>query len=163
MRTLLFPKVEKDFVAARVRNQSTAMWDGPALAAAQMQRLQEIWTDCTTDIPYYAKLVSSGQAPKQIRDWQDLRAIPVLTRQQLQDEPNSFRRYSGPPDDYIKTAGSDGTPLRLGVYKGERDLMRVVKLAAWQQFGYTLNSSLVPDLGTLPLVRHWVEGEIQPP
>jgi phenylacetate-CoA ligase len=118
------------------------MFDGPELPAAQLQRLQEIWADCTTDIPYYAKLVSSGRAPKQIRDWQDLRAIPVLTRQQLQDEANLFTRYSRAPDDYVKTAGSTGTPLRLGVYEGERDLMRVVKLAAWQQFGYTLNSRL---------------------
>ncbi len=42
----------------------------------------------------------------------------------------------------MKTAGSTGEPLKIGMNQAERDLMRVVKLAEWQSFGYTQSSRL---------------------
>ena len=42
----------------------------------------------------------------------------------------------------MRTAGSTGTPLSVGMNQAERDLMRVVKMSAWQAFGYDRSSRL---------------------
>lgn len=106
-------------------------------AARQLLLVREQWADAVADVPHYSSLVARGEAPRELGSWSDFRQIPVLTRQQLQDRPADFIRRSGCPDDFSTTAGSTGTPLRIGVIQGERDLMRVVKLAEWQAFGYT--------------------------
>ena len=115
---------------------------GAALARHQLSEIQRVWSDAVADVPYFAQLVADRRAPAEIRSWEDFRAIPVLTRQSLQDQRAQFMRRSGRPDGYIFTAGSTGTPLRIGMNDYERDLMRVVKLSEWQAFGYRASSRL---------------------
>ena len=112
------------------------------LAALQLSALKQTWSEATTHIPYYRSLVDTATAPARIETWDDLRAIPVLTRRILQERSHEFVRRSGPPQSIMKTAGSTGQPLRIGMNQAERDLMRVVKLAEWQSFGYTPSSRL---------------------
>ncbi len=104
------------------------------------------------DIPHYASLAASGSAPARIRSWEDFRALPVLTREHIQTRPADFIRRSGPPHQFVRTSGSTGTPLRIGVTNAERDYLRIVKLAAWQQFGYTPASRLFLIWGHANLV-----------
>ncbi|MDP2318330.1 MAG: hypothetical protein Q8O42_03190 [Acidobacteriota bacterium] len=120
---------------AAVRQQATPL-SPETLAALQLQRIQHAWADATADVPFYESLVSSGVAPAQIRGWDDIAAIPPLTRQAIQGAPEAFLRRSRRPASMMITAGSTGTPVRLGMDAAERDLMRVVKLAEWQRLGY---------------------------
>jgi phenylacetate-coenzyme A ligase PaaK-like adenylate-forming protein len=113
-----------------------------ARQARQLQGLQQSWADAVADIPYYESLVKSGAAPPQVGSWSDVAAIPPLTRQAIQDAPAAFLRRSRAPASMMITAGSTGTPLRLGMEQAERDLMRVVKMAEWQAFGYTPGARL---------------------
>lgn len=113
-----------------------------ARASVQLDAMAKSWSDAITDVPYYADLVSSGRAPSSITSWDDVRRIPILTRQQLQDAPAAFIRRSRPPDGVQKTAGSTGTPIHVGMDQAERDLMRTVKLAAWEELGYTPDDRL---------------------
>ena len=108
----------------------------------QLEAVRKIWSDATSDIPYYRNLVASGRAPEVISSWSDYYSIPVLTRQAIQDQPAQFLRLSGPPDGVAMTAGSTGTPLQLGMNQAERDRMRVVKISSWQEFGYEPHSRL---------------------
>lgn len=135
LRLLLAPKARRDYAAATVRR--AAVTPDTGLPHHQLDAVARSWADATREIPYYAELVTSGRAPKEIRSWEEFRQVPVLTRQALQDRPDAFLRRSGPPDSFMKTAGSTGTPLRLGLNQADRDLMRIVKLAEWQKFGYT--------------------------
>ncbi|MDZ4401080.1 hypothetical protein [Prosthecobacter sp.] len=137
---LLSSKLRSDFRAATARRLAAP--DAAALPASQLATVRKQWTDAVKDIPYYANLVTSGHAPKELHSWDDLHRLPILSRPLLQDQPESFIRHSGPPDSFMKTAGSTGTPLRLGLNQSERDRMRVVKLAEWQKFGYTPSSRL---------------------
>ena len=66
----------------------------------------------------------------------------MLTRQILQDREPEFTRESGPAPSIMKTAGSTGEPLRMGMGQAERDLMRIVKLTEWQALGYEQGSRL---------------------
>lgn len=140
LRLLLLPKTRRDYSAATARRASAP--PDTALPRWQLDTLRKSWADATVEIPYYAELVASGRAPQDIRSWDEFRQLPVLTRQALQDQPDAFLRRSRPPDSFMKTAGSTGTPLRLGLNQADRDLMRIVKLAEWQRFGYALDSRL---------------------
>lgn len=108
----------------------------------QLRAIQRVWADATGDIPYYESLVTSGAAPRSITSWGDVRAIPPLTRHTIQNRPGDFTRRSSPPASMMITAGSTGEPLRIGMNQPERQLMRIVKLAEWQSFGYTESSRL---------------------
>jgi len=156
------PSWRRQFDAATERRLRPRPSDSD-VARFQLAAVQRTWADAVADIPYYSGLVASGAAPPVCRDWSDVACLPVLTRRQLQDRPAEFIRRSGPPDAFVSTAGSTGTPLRIGMNQAERDHLRVVKVAAWQDFGYTLSSRLFLIWGHAHLlgtgwrgrVNHW--------
>jgi phenylacetate-coenzyme A ligase PaaK-like adenylate-forming protein len=138
---LLSNRVRRDMRDARARMRMPVE-SAAAMAARQLRDITTVWADAVRDVPYYSSLVASGRAPREVRSWDEFHAVPVLSRQALQDEPSQFLRRSGPPEGYTNTAGSTGTPLTLGMNQFERDLMRIVKLAEWQAFGYRGTSRL---------------------
>jgi phenylacetate-CoA ligase len=142
MTTLLARRVGFHFKQAEARRHALANETADARIAGQLSALQSVWADAARDIPYYRGLVQSGRAPATIASWTDLRSIPVLTRHILQERAPEFLRDSRAPQSFMKTAGSTGEPLRIGMDQPERDLMRIVKLAEWQSFGYTQSSRL---------------------
>jgi len=133
---LFSPRLRRHFGEAQARRAALQVSDDEWVTR-QLTAFQSVWADACADIPHYGDLVATGSAPKEIRSWQDVRSIPVLNREALQNHPESFVRRSRQPDNYMRTAGSTGTPLKIGMTQTERDLMRVVKIAAWQEFGYT--------------------------
>ncbi len=139
---LINPGLRKQFDDATARRGQADHVDGRQLADRQLAAIGRSWTDAVADLPYYGGLVSAGSAPPRIESWRDVEALPILTRRILQDRPAGFIRRSGRPASFMTTAGSTGTPLRIGMNQAERDLMRIVKLAAWQAFGYDRSSRL---------------------
>ena len=162
MQATVFPfrTVRRHFEAAERRRAQVAACDAAEWPSRQLAALQQVWADAVRDLPHYGALVSSGQAPAEIRTWDDLRRMPVLTRQMLQARPSDFLRRSGPPDSFMRTAGSTGTPLSLGLNQAERDLMRVVKLAEWQAFGYVPGSRLFLIWGHSHLLGTGLAGQV---
>jgi phenylacetate-coenzyme A ligase PaaK-like adenylate-forming protein len=134
--------LRKQFDEALARRDETPDAAATTLAAAQLRAIRESWADATGDVPFYGRLVASGAAPASIESWRDVAALPVLTRRHLQDDPQLFIRKSGPPASVMTTAGSTGTPLQMGMNQAEKDLMRIVKLSAWQAYGYDRSSRL---------------------
>jgi len=139
---LLSARLRRQFAAAEARRAVAPPAGEAQASASQLAAIGHLWADAVRDVPHYASMVASGGAPAVIQTWQDFAAVPALTRQSLQDHPEAFIRLSGPPASYVKTGGSTGTPLQVGTNQSERDLMRIVKLAAWQQLGYTSSSRL---------------------
>src|SRR5688500_2126277 len=134
-------RVRRDMRAARARwHDSTRA--GAVSSTQQLARVAAIWADAVADVPYYSQLVTSGRAPGTVTSWSDFQRIPILTRQDLQDHSVLFVRRSGPADGFTNTAGSTGTPLRIGMSRRERALLRVVKLAEWQALGYSRSSRM---------------------
>lgn len=142
MTTLLARRVGFHFKQAEQRRLTLANRSVGERMANQLVALRAVWADASSDVPYYRGLVQDGRAPRVIDTWSDLQGIPVLTRRILQDRAAEFIRTSRAPQSFMKTAGSTGEPLRIGMDQPERDLMRVVKLAEWQSFGYTRSSRL---------------------
>lgn len=140
-RYWLSPRLRRQHLAAQARLARPAT-SAAERAEQQLAALAAVWADAVVDVPYYRDLVARGDAPSQLTQWADVAAVPVLTRQALQDDPTAFVRRSGPPQGIQKTAGSTGTPIHVGMNQLERDVMRTVKLAAWQELGYTPDSRL---------------------
>lgn len=140
---MLIPgSIQQQFAAAERRREELSRLHDADMPARQLAALQPIWLDAVTDIPYYADLVASGRAPKTIGGWDEFQDLPVLERTAIQQSPDAFLRRSKPPESFARTAGSTGDPIRIGMNQAERDLMRVVKLSAWQELGYTASSRL---------------------
>lgn len=141
MRILLNSKLRRDYALAAERLNAAPL-DEVTLARNQLMAVQRVWQDATADIPYYAGLVRDKLAPAVISTWEDFRQIPYLKRQVIQDHPELFVRRSRASAGYCTTAGSTGTPLKIGMDQAERDTMRIVKMAEWQRFGYKPDSRL---------------------
>lgn len=142
MTTLLARRASFHFRQAEQRRLTLAHQSIGERTANQLIALRSVWADASSDVPYYRGLVEAGRAPRVIESWSDLQGMPVLTRRILQDRAAEFIRTSRAPQSFMKTAGSTGEPLKIGMDQAERDLMRVVKLAEWQSFGYTQSSRL---------------------
>src|SRR5690349_18817101 len=131
MRSLAIRALHRHFAAAEERTRTLSAIPDSEWPRRQLDALQQVWTDAVADVPYYAEMVASKRAPMALRNWDDVRAVPVLTREHLQRQPDAFIRRSGPPATFLKTAGSTGTPIAVGMNQAERDLMRIVKVSAW--------------------------------
>jgi phenylacetate-CoA ligase len=142
MTTLLARRIGVHFRKAETRRRDVAALVGEAWVPRQLTSFQQTWAEASREIPYYRSLVRSGLAPDRIQGWPDVQRIPILTRHILQERATEFLRDGNAPQSFMRTAGSTGEPLRIGTNRAERDLMRVVKLAEWQSFGYTQASRL---------------------
>src|SRR5215218_10441663 len=120
---LINPDLRRQFDDAVARRRQSERTGEMQIAAQQLAAIQKTWADAVADVPYYAGLVRSRLAPRSLDSWHDVAALPILTRRILQDRPHEFIRLSGPAANFIHTAGSTGTPLRIGMNQAERDLM----------------------------------------
>jgi phenylacetate-coenzyme A ligase PaaK-like adenylate-forming protein len=87
----------------------------------QLQRLQIVWKDVITNVPFYQQLVSKKRAPRHIESLsQFFHEIPLGTKQQIVQQPDLFIRTDRKPDHFLLTGGSTGEPLRIGLFHGEQ-------------------------------------------
>ena len=88
----------------------------------QLERLREVWSDASVNVPYFRRLVQQGRAPREIHSLSEFTSeVPVLTRDQIRAEPELFVRADRPPDKKGMTAGSTGNPLHFGMYHEEAE------------------------------------------
>lgn len=142
MNLSLHWKAKRDLEEAVQLKNRYDQWDAETTPLVQLERLQRVWADAIQDVPYYEELVSTGQAPEEINDWDDFQQIPVLSRATLQDNPNAFVRRSRPPDFHRMTGGSTGTPVHFGVWHSEDRLIRQLKLTLWLKMDYRIQDRL---------------------
>jgi phenylacetate-CoA ligase len=153
-------RLRRHYAEAQARQTRMAAADPAGWSSYQLSAIKRVWTDAVDDVPYYSNLVLARRAPRAIQSWQDVRDIPVLTRRELQASPELFLRRSRPPASWMRTAGSTGTPLKIGMDQAERDLMRVVKIAAWIDYGYTPASRMFLMWGHSHLLGTGARGRV---
>ena len=136
------PSFRHEYQSAKDTLRAFSSQDETRIPDLQFRKCQAVWQDCVADVPYYGELVNRGQAPKEIKCWDDFYAIPELTRAQLQDQPEKFRRRSGPPDLTRMTGGSTGNPVHFGLWNSEDRILKILKLMLWIRAGYELDSKL---------------------
>ena len=98
---------------------NASQWLQPAeLEARQLRQLRELLTHCFHEIPYYQRVLSEAGFPKRpILTLEDLRRIPLLTRQLYQDELRPIQADTLPagttplPGGF--TSGTNGVPIKV--------------------------------------------------
>jgi Coenzyme F390 synthetase len=82
----------------------------------QNSKLRKLVRHCYENVPFYTKLFDRlGLKPEDIQNPNDLKKLPILTKQIIRDNYNDLMSTSIPSSRLIKssTGGSTGTPLQF--------------------------------------------------
>lgn len=111
----------------------------------QDQKLQKLVKHCYTTVPYYTKLFDSlGISPEQIRTRDDLKVLPILTKQIIRDNYNDLFSTAIDPSRQRRssTGGSTGTPLKFCIDNAEWSSWKASTLRAWEWYGLKLGEKI---------------------
>ena len=111
----------------------------------QDEKLQRLVQHCYKTVPYYTKLFDRlGIKPEQIRTREDLKVLPVLTKQIIRDNYNDLFSTSVDPKRLRNksTGGSTGTPLKFCTDNAEWSSWKASTLRAWEWYGLHLGDKI---------------------
>jgi phenylacetate-CoA ligase len=106
----------KAFQTAFTELQRTDLHSADQVREDQDRRLREAIRSATTTVPHYRDLFRrEGIDPASIQSVEDLPRIPMLSKGEVQDNPESLRSlsYSNRKLISVQTSGTTGTPLQL--------------------------------------------------
>lgn len=96
--------------------RASRQWSNEEIQAYQDEKLFEMVQHCRQHVPYYQRLFAEhGLHENDITSTSDLAKLPVLTKQELRADPESFKAPGFPGFMTQHTSGSTGTPLVLEV------------------------------------------------
>lgn len=120
--------------------QETERWPRERLEALQLERLRALLEHAYAHVPYYHRVFDERRLkPADITTLEDLRALPILTRDDVRRNIRDLVARDVPPDrlHYMMTGGTTGTPL--GFY-WERDVTfpheEAFRYRQWRWAGY---------------------------
>jgi phenylacetate-CoA ligase len=108
------------------------------LEALQVSLLGKLLRHVWAHVPLYRqRMDQAGVGPDAVRTLDDLRRLPILTREQASADPEA-RRSTAPPLTAIRktTSGSTGRPLEFGYDLGSEYWRQAVKLRGYAWAGY---------------------------
>ncbi len=122
--------------------QESQRWSKEKLEEYQMQQLSKLLHHAYENVPYYRRVFDErGLKPEDIQDIDDLRKLPYLTRQIIQEElPNLVaQNHSRWKLQYNTTGGSTGIPLGFYQERGTaRASERAFMLTQWNRVGFKI-------------------------
>ena len=99
----------------RLKKLMDDQWlSGSALGRMQNEELRKLVAHCAVYVPYYKELFSRlNISPEDIKMSADIKRLPVLKKETLKEDRESFiARNTGPAYDNY-TSGTTGTPLTI--------------------------------------------------
>jgi phenylacetate-CoA ligase len=108
------------------------------LYAHQSIELARLVHHAYAHVPLYRRRFdAAGVLPGDVRTPDDLRALPILTREEVREE-GVARASTSPPLPRIRkeTSGTSGQPIRFGYDRGSEHWRQAVKLRAYEWAGY---------------------------
>ena len=121
----------------------------------QNRKLRKLIRHCYENVPFYTKLFDRlGLKPEDIRNPEDLKKLPILTKQIIRDNYNDLMSTSIPSSRLIKssTGGSTGTPLQFCKDAKEWSGQKAATLRAWEWYGLHLGDKIF-SLGGNSIVK----------
>jgi phenylacetate-CoA ligase len=116
-----------------------------SLCDMQNAKLQKLVKHCYETVPYYTRLFDKlGIKPEQIRTRDDLKILPVLTKQIIRDNYNDFLSSAIDPKRLKRqsTGGSTGTPLKFCTDSKEWSAWKASTLRAWKWYGLNIGDKI---------------------
>ncbi|RMG43949.1 MAG: phenylacetate--CoA ligase family protein [Acidobacteria bacterium] len=126
--------------------------------ARQWERLREIVAHAYRETPFYRRRFDEiGFAPEDLREWDDLRRLPVLRKSDIQRSAAELRARTIPDErtEPRKTSGSTGSPLRLVVDIPSSQWKRGVTLYRDGWTGWRLGEWRAALWGNPEHLAHW--------
>jgi len=122
--------------------QESQWWSRERLEEYQMQQLSELLYHAYENVPYYRRVFDErGLKPRDIQNFDDLRKLPYLTKEIIQENSPDMvaRNYPKSQLQYVTTGGSTGTPLRLYHEKGVSQAKEwAFMLTQWSRVGFKI-------------------------
>lgn len=115
------------------------------LREIQNEKLQKLLRHCYETVPYYTRLFDGlGIKPDEIKSREDLKVLPVLTKQIIRDNYDDLFSTTIDPRRRRKssTGGSTGTPLKFCIDNAEWSRWKASTLRAWEWYGLNLGDKI---------------------
>ncbi|GAH54989.1 unnamed protein product, partial [marine sediment metagenome] len=127
--------------------QESQWWSREKLEEYQMQQLEKLLKHAYENVPYYRKVFDErGLKPKDIQDFDDLRKLPYLTKEIIQENLSDLmaRNYPKSKLQYGTTGGSTGIPLGFYHEKGvSKAKERAFIITLWNRIGFKIGNRCV--------------------
>jgi phenylacetate-coenzyme A ligase PaaK-like adenylate-forming protein len=126
-----------------VRNQ----WKSPReLREEQDRRLRSAIRFACEHVPFYARLFRELRlSPEDIRCYEDLEKLPILTKKVIREHQEEFRPTGLSSMHYkeVDTSGSTGTPLRFRLLERDRFIGAAIMYRGWGYGGYQMGDPMI--------------------
>ncbi len=117
-------------------------WIPEELQRYQENKLRQLIDHCYANVPYYRHYFDENKIdPRDIRTIDDLRCLPVITKQTMRENRNGFLARNFPKNtlQVETTSGSTGKPMRFYFDSNARDIRKASQMRSFiwagQQFG----------------------------
>jgi len=117
-------------------------WDRKKLEEYQMQQVRKLLKHTYENVPYYQKLFGErGLTPEDIQNFEDLKKLPFITKEEMRDNLNDLVAQNFPKSAlvYITTGGSTGIPF--GFFEQRNFAVqkeRAFILTMWERVGFSI-------------------------
>ncbi|MBU3180282.1 phenylacetate--CoA ligase family protein [Clostridium psychrophilum] len=133
-------------------------WSEKQLSEYQLKKVKEIIKYSYANVPYYKRLFNENNIkPEYIQDLNDLKRIPYLTKEIIQNNLDDLisKEYNKKDLRYVTTGGSTGIPM--GFYQDksrEQKIEWAYTANLWSRIGYDIKKSykMVILRGNIPKV-----------
>ena len=133
--------------------QESQWWNREKLEEYQMRLLEKMLNHAYENVAYYQKVFDrSGSKPKNIQDFDDLRKLPYLTKEIIQENLSDLmaRNYPKSKLRYGTTGGSTGIPLGFYHEKGASEAKeRAFIITLWNRVGFKIGDRCVALRGNV--------------
>lgn len=131
--------------------ERTQWYSAAQLEELQWQRLKSLVAHCYAHVPYYRAMFDAlGAAPDDIKDMDDFRRLPLLTKQDLHGKRRELEAHDEPRRCVeVRSSGSTGIPTRLNISRAANSYRWAAKARArrwwgWQIYDHTVMLMRVP-------------------
>lgn len=135
----------------RLLNESQ-WWEPEKLREQQWDRVREIVAYATSHCPYYETRLAELGVPAKLKDWDDFRRIPVLTKQDIRENGPRLLSKEFAREDLVesRTGGSTGKALTLYCDKQCQELRNAAAMRSDQWAGWDIGMKVAAVWGNPP-------------
>lgn len=120
--------------------QESQWWSRDQLEEYQLDQLKQLLHHAYENVPYYRRLFDErGLKPKDFQDFKDLRKLPYLTKEIIQNNVEDLKARNIPSHkfQYVTTSGSTGIPLGFYYETGVTTAKELAFIhTLWNRVGY---------------------------
>lgn len=122
--------------------QKSQWWSRQQLEEYQMEQLARLLHHAYENVPYYRKVFDErGLKPNDIRDFNDLKKLPYLTKEIIRENLSDLvaRNYPKTKLQYVTTGGSTGIPLGFYHERGVSEAKEwAFMFTQWNRVGFKI-------------------------